>query len=228
MKTDLKKFEEQFLFYFCRKKPNGKAEARDDPGYVKRLAAEYYKNASGNVYPSEYQRFFNWLATEEPYFVDEFKFKGRLYEWSRNRRKIKSQGEIDKDFLDYVDWYGILADHVHREKSSGNSDCPFRKLSILCNNINVIPLKNIFIEKPYKDCLIKFFSIINDLGISADVITRMEKEMRLQQDDMNRARASGSVPNYYLKKMPPSIRGLVLSGMGYEIKQARRKRRSTT
>ena len=218
-KSDAKRFEEEFIFYFCRKRPNGKREFKEDTGYVQQLAAAYYKQTIGNVYPSDFKGFFTWLATEEPYFTDEHKFRLRVYDWSRRRKDIKATEEIDEEFLQYVYRYTYLADLVHLREAPGIVDCPYRRISILCDNIDVRPIKNSFLGKTKTECFQAFFNLLQDRGISAEVIERMEKEMREADDELAEARASGSVPNYYLKKMDPSTRGLVLTAMGYEPKR---------
>lgn len=224
-KSDAKRFEEEFIFYFCRKRPNGKREFKEDTNYVQQLAAAYYQQAVGNVYPSDFKALFTWLSTEEPYFVDEHKFRHRVYEWSRRRKEIKADVEIDEEFLQYVLRYACLADMVHLKESRGVKDCPYRRISILCDNIDVRPIKNSFLGKTKTECFQAFFNLLQDRGISAEVIERMEKEMREADDELTEARASGSVPNYYLKKMHPSIRGLVLKAMGYEPKRQQTGRR---
>jgi len=218
-KSDLKRFEEAFVFYFCRKRPNGKREFKEDTNYVKQLAAAYYQQVAGNVFPSDYGRFFDWLATEEVYFVDEHKFRLRVNDWSRRRKEIKADIEIDEEFLQYVLRYACLADTVHLKEACGIGDCLYRRVSILCDNINVHPLKNSFIGKTKAECFQAFFTLLHDRGVTADVIDRMEKEMRAADDELAEARASGSVPNYFLKKMDPSTRGVVLRAMGYEPKR---------
>lgn len=218
-KSDSKRFEEEFVFYFCRKRPNGKREFKEDTGYVKQLAAAYYQLASGNVYASDFKSFFTWLATEEPYFVDEHKFRLRVNDWSRRRKEIKAVEEIDPEFLQYVYRYACLADLVHLKESRGVKDCPYRRISILCDNIDVRPIRNSFLGKTQTECFQIFFSLLHDRSIKPETIERMEKEMREADDELAEARAFGSVPNYYLKKMHPSIRGLVLRAMGYEPKK---------
>ena len=228
-KSDSKRFEEEFIFYFCRKRPNGKREFKEDTGYVQQLAAAYYKQTIGNVYPSDFKSFFTWLATEEPYFTDEHKFRLRIYEWSRRRKDIKAVEEIDEEFLQYIYRYGLLADIVHIQTNDTrmladlpripDSDCPYRRISIICNNVDVRPIKNSFLGKTKTECFQAFFNLLHDGGISTEVIERMEKEVREADDELAEARASGSVPNYYLKKMDPSTRGLVLRAMGYEPKR---------
>lgn len=203
-------FEVAFKIYYRRKKPQGSADLRNDPGYVSDIALDYYQAAIGTVYAKDFRAFFKWLAETEQFFADDFVFKRKVREWGATRIERKKEGELPEEFEQYVNLYGFLASSVHVKEAPGNPECLYHKIDTICANLPALhQYRKGFIGLSEKGCFARFFEWLRQAGVLPEHLERMELEMQKFNDEVARARASGNAMEYCLRKLNPKHRQVV-------------------
>lgn len=154
----------------------------------------WYDTVASLVPSQDWARFFDWLAREEPYFVDDYKLNEKLQDWTRIQlQKHKTQGVPDS-FMDYVSLYSVLANDEHIRRSPGSYTCPYYRIRVVCNGILskhrdvqneetrhlISPSLYVrFIGLSESDCYAEFFRLLKEYRVNIEELDIMEG--RLQQ-----------------------------------------------
>lgn len=202
-KTERNRFMDEFMFYYARKVRSGRKEIQEDRSYFTRLGSQYYDIASANLSPGEFKRFFDWLVQEEPYFVDEHRFKQRIGEWCSAYRERKAAERPPDEFMQYISLYALLAWKRALDAEPAKHEI-YRRVEGLVATIESIPqARSQFTGLSDQECYAKFFRMLQQIGVSGEILATIESDYQTSRDDLSIARESGDVMHYYMGRKDP-------------------------
>lgn len=220
--------------YFKRKYINAREAIAADKNFVSRLCDLWFGATKSSVAPTEYEEFFNWLAQDEPYFVDEYKLKQKITEWEKRKRQCVSVDQAPEGFLNYVEIYSLLAQDEHWRVGLDEQKYPYRKIMAItadilshkrdwCDERHARIIQKALYErfqgKSEGECFIEFFRLLAEYGITSEIIKKMENLMQERNDELAEAKASGNSAKYFWGKMSRPTQGLLSLALGLKSKR---------